>query len=42
MGRDAAKAERKKAKSALHDYETKMHELSIEKFSLFKEREVVH
>jgi hypothetical protein len=42
MGRDVAKAERKKAKSALHDYETKMHELSIEKFSLFKEREVVH
>jgi hypothetical protein len=39
MGRDAAKAERKKAKSASHDYATKMHELSIENISLFKESE---
>jgi maltodextrin utilization protein YvdJ len=39
MGRDAAKAERKKAKLASHDYATKMHELSIEKISLFKESE---
>jgi hypothetical protein len=39
MGRDAAKAERKKEKSASHDYAAKMHELSIEKISLFKESE---
>jgi muramoyltetrapeptide carboxypeptidase LdcA involved in peptidoglycan recycling len=39
MGRDAAKAERKKAKLASHDYATKMHELSIEKILLFKESE---
>jgi hypothetical protein len=38
MGRDAAKAEKKKVKSASHDYAAKMHELSIEKISLFKER----
>jgi hypothetical protein len=31
MGRDVVKAERKKAKSAPHDYAAKMHELSIEK-----------
>jgi hypothetical protein len=40
MGREAAKMERKKAKSALLDYAAKMHELSIEKVSLFKESEV--
>jgi hypothetical protein len=40
MGRDAAKAERKKVKSASLDYATKMHELSIENVSLFKESEV--
>jgi hypothetical protein len=39
MGRDAAKAERKKAKSASHDYAAKMHVLSIEKISLLKESE---
>jgi hypothetical protein len=39
MGRDAAKAERKKAKSTSHEYAAKMHELSIEKISLFKESE---
>jgi hypothetical protein len=39
MGRDAAKAERKKAASILHEYAAKMHELSIEKISLFKESE---
>jgi hypothetical protein len=39
MGRDAAKAERKKAKSASLDYAAKMHELSIEKVLLFKESE---
>jgi hypothetical protein len=37
MGRDAAKAERKKAKSASHDYAAKMHQLSIEKILMFKE-----
>jgi hypothetical protein len=31
MGRDAAKAERKKAALASHEYASKMHELSIEK-----------
>jgi hypothetical protein len=39
MGRDASKAERKKAKSTSHDYAAKMQELSIEKISLFKESE---
>jgi hypothetical protein len=39
MGRDAAKAERKKAKSTSHDYAANMHELSMEKISLFKESE---
>jgi hypothetical protein len=39
MGRDATKAKRKKAKSASHEYATKMYELSIEKISLFKESE---
>jgi hypothetical protein len=39
MERDAAKAERKKVKLASHDYAAKMHELPIEKISLFKESE---
>jgi hypothetical protein len=36
MGRDAAKAERKKAKSRSHEYAAKMHELSIERFRCLK------
>jgi hypothetical protein len=36
MGRDAAKAERKKAKSTSHEYAAKMHELSIERFRCLK------
>jgi hypothetical protein len=39
MGRDAAKAERKKEKPTSLDYAAKMHELSIEKISLFKKSE---
>jgi hypothetical protein len=39
MGRDAAKSERKNATLASHEYATKIHELSIEKISLFKESE---
>jgi hypothetical protein len=39
LGRDAAKAEMKKVKSTSYDYATKMHGLSIEKISLFKECE---
>jgi phage host-nuclease inhibitor protein Gam len=37
IGRDATKVERKKAASTLHEYAAKMHELSIENISLFKE-----
>jgi hypothetical protein len=39
MGRDAVKAERKKARLASHEYAAKMHELFIEKILLFKESE---
>jgi hypothetical protein len=39
LGRDATKAEMKKVKSTSYDYAAKMHGLSIEKISLFKECE---
>ncbi|TVU42397.1 hypothetical protein EJB05_08799, partial [Eragrostis curvula] len=40
VGRDAAKAAKKKAPSAPSEYTSKMHDLSVQKIDLFKETEV--
>ncbi|TVU33049.1 hypothetical protein EJB05_24830, partial [Eragrostis curvula] len=40
VGRDAAKAAKKKAASASSEYTSKMHDLSVQKIELFKETEV--